>query len=303
MDGANRQPISRRQFLGIAQTVCTSFMLAGCARHETQTETPLEESDVQEFDQSFQSLGSARTMQEIIASRTIVVGVCSDARPYSYLDGGGNYVGLDVVSADVVAWDWGVSVRYVETDPADAESYLQSHKVDAVFCSTAVPGESCLQSTPFIAARQAIVAKEGVTLEALEDLSGMKVAVCKGTFAERFITDAGVSADVRSYDSYTLTYQALKNGAVDVLCVDQLIARVWVKNNKGYVVVLDDLGEPCPAGILVSGDNESLVTEMSHEAFRMVNEGRVFAAYDKYVAPSLNGVDYKSVLLTIEEDV
>lgn len=303
MDGANRQPISRRQFLGIAQMACASVMLAGCASAETQTEAPLEESDVQEFDQSFQSLGSARTLQEIIASGTIVVGVCSDARPYGYLDGGGNYVGLDVASADVVAWDSSVSIRYVETDPADVESYLQSHKVDVVISSTAVPGESCLQSTPFIAARQAIVVKEGVTLDALESLSGMRVAACSGTFAERFIADAGVGADVHSYDSYTMAYQALKNGTVDALCVDQLIARVWAKNNKGYVVALDDLGEPCPAGILVSGDNESLAAEMSHGAFRLVNEGRVYAAYDKYVVPSLGGVDYKSVLLSIEEDV
>lgn len=295
--------MSRRQFLQAAGTICASTLLAGCARAKEQESAPEGADEIQAFDQSFQSLGSARSIEEIVASGTLVAGVCSDAKPYAYLSGWGNYIGIDVVFADAVAWYFGTNVRYVETDPADAEAYLLAHKVDAVFCTSALPGSSCLQATPYLAARQAVIAHESAELEDLASVAGKRIAVCAGTFADRFLKDEAIEADVRSYASYTTTFQALKDGNVDALCADQLIARTWVKSNKGYTVFLDNLGEPCRAGVLVAEDNEALLEHMSFQTYSLVNDGRVMAAYDDYVAKTITDADYKQILLTVEEDV
>ena len=300
MDKASMRTTRRRQFLKAVAVAGGTALTAGCAGAASSHE-PVAEGDIEAYDAAYGSFDHARTLAEISKSTTFVVGVCSDARPHAFLNGDGNYVGLDAAYAECVAWDIGAYVRYVETDPADIGSYLKAHKVDAVICSTALPAPDCLQVTPFVASRQAIVTAEDAGVKAQGDLTGKKVAVCAGTHAERYMGAESGGSEVVVYPSYTTAFQALRLGAVSAVCADQAIARAWKKGNKGFAVALDNLGEPASGSIQLAPDAEELLPHLNDETFALIKSGQVLNAYNKHVAPNIDGADYKAILLPAKD--
>ena len=304
MDEVRQRLYSRHQFICLAGLAGASLLVAGCGKGDSPTGDDLPDDDaVKSFDEKFQASDHARSVEEICESGVVRIGVCSDAQPYGYLDVNGNYTGFEFSLANKVRWDLDVSPRYIETDPADVVSYLLANKVDAVICGEALPTDDVWQAFPFFAPRQAIVAKVGTELADVDGLEGKTVSVCKGTYAQRFIEGKLATAEVRPYETHTAAFQALQNGTASALCIDQIIARSWTLANPDYVVVLDDLGDPCPSGILVAAQNENLLEYMNHETFMLVNDGYVRGMYDKHLVPQLGGADYSQALLPVEQDV
>jgi len=294
---------NRHQFMCAMGVGCVSILAAGCAHNDGHKAAALADpADVQAFDQSFQAFDHARSVGEIQASGTLVVGICTDAKPYGYLDIIGNYQGFEHSLANKARWDIGAGVRYVHTDPADVEPYLLSNKIDMAICGTAVPTDDVWQAFPFVAPRQALVVGEGTQAGGLEALGAMSVAVCRGTYAQQYLEGLGVG-EVQAYDSYTGACQALLGKAASALCCDQFVARSFVLANPGHVVALDDLGEACPSGIMVAAGNDDLLAWANHETYMLVNDGYVKGMYDKHVVPELVGTDYSHTLLPVEQDV
>lgn len=296
--------LSRHQFLKLARLAGASILVGGCGAREMSADTaPVDVDKAQFLDQSYQALDHWRTSQQIRESGELVVGVSADVKPYGHIDDLGNYTGFEVAIAHRLRWDLGVGIRFVETDPRDVAPYLAANKVDVVVCGTAVPTNEVWQATPFIAPRQALVANATQGIVSVQDLLGLDVAVCEGTHAARLVDGLQVATNLHAYESYTGAFQALKTGAASALCVDQLAARAWTLANPEFAVVIDDMGEPCPAGILVAPENEELLKYMNHLTFVLVNDGVVRGVYEKQVAPDLSGVDYSHTLLPVEQDV
>lgn len=304
MDEVRQRLYSRHQFICLAGLAGASLLVAGCGKSDSPTGEDLPgDEDVKSYDEAFQASDHARSVEEIQESGVLRIGVCSDAQPYGYLDVVGNYTGFEASLANKLRWDLDVSPRYIETDPADVVPYLLSNKVDVVICGEAFPTDDVWQAFPFFAPRQAIVTKVGTELTSVDGLEGKTVSVCKDTYAQRFIEGQLETADVRAYESHTSAYQALQSGTASALCVDQVVARAWTLANPDYAVVLDNLGDPCPSGILVAAQNENLLEYMNHETFMLVNDGFVRGMYDKHVIPQVGGADYSQALLTVEQDV
>ena len=304
MDVLEQRFYSRHQFIRLAGIAGASLLVAGCSRDDSPSgDAPVSDADVREYDASYQAFDHARSSGEIRESGVLRVGVCSDARPYSYLDDTGNYAGFEVALVKKLLWDVADTVQFVGTDPADVVPYLASNKVDAVICGEALPTDDVWQAFPFFAPKQAIVTKAGTEFASIDELGDNVVCVCKGTFAERFIKEQTSTADVRVYETHTATFQALLSGTASAMCIDQVLARSWTHHNPGHVVALDDLGDPCPSGILVAAQNEDLLMFMNHESFVLVNDGYVRGMYDKHIVPQLFGADYLQALLPIEQDI
>ena len=304
MDMVEQRLCTRHQFIRAAGMACVLALLPGCARNDADnTAESVDVDDARAFDLSFQAFDHARTVGEIQESGTLVVGICTDAKPYGYLDIIGNYQGFDYSMANKVRWDIGAGVRYVHTDPCDVEPYLLSHKVDMAICSTAMPADGVWRAFPFVAPRQALVVREGLQLASVEELRDLIVAVCRGTYAEQYLEGVGAVGEVQSFDAYTDAFQAMLDQTVSVLCVDQFVARSFVLANPGHVVVLDNLGDASPASIMVASGNDDLLDWANHETYVLVNDGYVKGMYDKHVVPELVGTDYSHALLPVDKDV
>lgn len=301
MNRQQRVTLNRRRFVQLAGLASLSLIAGGCSDSQNDAQRLVSGQDAQAVDQTFRAFDHARTLEEIRVSGEIVVGISSDAAPYGYLNEMGNYAGLEAELASLVGWDVGASVRYVQTDPSDVGPYLQAHKIDAAFCFTSLPGNDVLVSFPFIETRQALVTSDAALMR-LDEVGGMSIAVCAGTYAEALVVEELSGAHAASFSSYTNTFAALREGLVASACVDQFIARAWVRNNGGYSVTLDDLGDAHPAGIMVSSENDELLGHMNHEVFAQVNGGAVRKLYEKLVAPVLSGADYSQSLLPVASD-
>ncbi|MBP3894457.1 MAG: transporter substrate-binding domain-containing protein [Atopobiaceae bacterium] len=301
MDEVRQRLYSRHQFIRLAGLAGAALLATGCGKSAPSSEdTP---ADVRAYDETYQAFDHARSVSEIQESGVLRIGVCSDTQPLSHLNIGGNYTGFEVAIANKLRWDIGSGIRYVETDPVDVAAYLASNKVDAVICSQMLPTDDVWQAFPFFAPRQAIVTKAGAEVATLDELEGSVVSVCEGTYAQRYIERQLMTADVHAYESHTTAYQALMNGTARALCVDQVVARCWTMNNPGYAVAIDDLGDPCPSGIMVAAQNEDLLKFMNHETYTLVNDNFVRRMYEKHIVPQVAGADYAQVLLPVTQDV
>lgn len=295
------RPITRRQMLRAAGIASVALLSSGCAAETTDEASPsISAGEDGIVVQTTPPPEHCRSFEEVVSSGEMVVGVSSDARPYSFIDSTGNYTGFDAAFAECLAWDMAVRVRFVGTDPSDVGSFLLSNKVDVVISSTALPAEGCLQALPLIAPRQAVVAAATAGPTLVESPQGIAVGVCSGSQAEALLPTLLPGANCHVFESFSGAFQAICLGIVDALLLDQLVAKAWVRSNPGFTVVLDGLGEPCPAGLVVAPENEGLLQVMNQETSGLVSNGRVRALYSKYVVPDAPDIDPSQILLPVE---
>ena len=82
-----------------------------------------------------------RTLDEILESGTINIGVFSDKNPFGYVDENGEYQGYDVYYARRIGEDLGVTVNFVSTEAANRVEYLETGKVDIILANFTVTAE------------------------------------------------------------------------------------------------------------------------------------------------------------------
>lgn len=135
-----------RKFLALLLAIAAVLSLAACgsttSEAETETETESEavaESTSDESEEESQTSEVVyRTLDEIVESGTINIGVFSDKNPFGYVDENGEYQGYDVYFARRIGEDLGVEVNFVSTEAANRIEYLQTGKVDIILANFTV---------------------------------------------------------------------------------------------------------------------------------------------------------------------
>jgi len=133
---------------------------------------------------------SQSALKRIRARGAIRVGYLEDNRPFSYLMGEGNLVGLDVEMAHILARSLGVSLEFVPV-----ERFKISQQLNAGYCDIVMSGivvtperaEAASLSTPYMEATVALVVQdhrrsEFSSREALQKLKAPKLAVLGPNF-------------------------------------------------------------------------------------------------------------------------
>lgn len=234
----------------------------------------------------------------------LVVGVFSDKPPFGFVDEKGQYVGFDTDLGKRFAKDLlgdEKQIEFVVVEPASRVPFLQSDKVDLILANMTVTPER-RQVVDFTnpnlrVAVQALV-PEGSAVRHLDELKDKTIIVTTGTTADLWLTQNHPDWKTLKFEKNSESLQALANHRGDAYAQDNLVLFSWAKQNPGYRLLPETLGEEAPIAPAVKKGNDELRGWVNDELARLGQEKFLLKLYDQYVRDQLApGTDPAAVIV------
>ena len=241
-----------------------------------------------------------RTLDEIIESGTINIGVFSDKSPFGYVDEYGEYQGYDVYFAERIAQDLGVEINYVSTEAASRIEYLQTGKVDIILANFTVTEERAEEvdfALPYMNVALGVVSHDD---NVVTDLSQVgpddRIIVISGTTAETYLVKNNPEITLQKFDTYASAKEAFENGTGIAWANDNTEVIAFAIENEGYTVGIDFLGNADTIAPAVTKGNETLLNWLNDEIVALGEENFFHADYEATLADTY-GLDYENTLV------
>lgn len=262
----------KKKILGVLLAVgIIAGVIAGCGNSNTT-------QDGAENASQASAMAKARTLDEIKKSGKIKIGVFSDKNPFGYVDENGKVQGYDVYFAKRIAKDLLGSedaVDFVYVEAASRVEYLKSAKVDITLANFTVTDERKEQvdfALPYMKVALGIVSPQKAKITDVNQLKGKKLIVVKGTTAETYFSKNYPDVTLVKFDEYQEAYDALLDGRGDAFSTDNTEVLAWAKQNKGFVVGVESLGDIDTIAPAVQKGNTELLNWLNDEIKTLAKE-------------------------------
>ena len=262
----------KKKILGILLAVgIIAGVIAGCGNSNT-TQNGAENAS------QASATAKARTLDEIKKSGKIKIGVFSDKNPFGYVDENGKVQGYDVYFAKRIAKDLLGSedaVDFVYVEAASRVEYLKSVKVDITLANFTVTDERKEQvdfALPYMKVALGIVSPQKAEITDVNQLKGKKLIVVKGTTAETYFSKNYPDVTLVKFDEYQEAYDALLDCRGDAFSTDNTEVLAWAKQNKGFVVGVESLGDIDTIAPAVQKGNTELLNWLNDEIKTLAKE-------------------------------
>ena len=206
---------------------------------------------------------------EILTPGEIVVGVSADYPPYESLNPTtGELEGFDIDMTETLATYMGaegkeVKVVWKQMEFSTIITALQAGQIDlGVAAFTYDPDRECLFSDPYLESKQVVVLPAGSTITSFDEFEGLNVGAGLGTTGEAAAKEKLTGAKVSNPGDYTVMFEALKNGALDAVVCDGIVAQNYA-DTYGFVVMEEPLVLEENSVIVATG-NEELLAEVNN---------------------------------------
>ena len=262
----------KKKILGVLLVVgIIAGVIAGCGNSNT-TQNGAENAS------QASATAKARTIDEIKKSGKIKIGVFSDKNPFGFVDENGKVQGYDVYFAKRIAKDLLGSedaVDFVYVEAASRVEYLKSAKVDITLANFTVTDERKEQvdfALPYMKVALGIVSPQKAKITDVNQLKGKKLIIVKGTTAETYFSKNYPDVTLVKFDEYQEAYDALLDGRGDAFSTDNTEVLAWAKQNKGFVVGVESLGDIDTIAPAVQKGNTELLNWLNDEIKTLAKE-------------------------------
>jgi polar amino acid transport system substrate-binding protein len=177
------------------------------------------------------------------AKNTLKLGLDDAFPPMGYRDDKGNLVGFDIDLAKEVCKRLNYELVLQPINWSLKQQELDSGNVDCLWNGYTITDERLKDNSitaAYMKNRQIIVVKTGATVKSLDDLKGKKLAFQAGSSAEEALNgnEAFKSSlgQVLQYDDNNKALMDLVSGGCDAVLMDEIVARHYVKTEKGCEV-------------------------------------------------------------------
>ena len=275
----------KKKILGVLLAVgIIAGVIAGCGNSNT-TQNGAENAS------QASATAKARTLDEIKKSGKIKIGVFSDKNPFGYVDENGKVQGYDVYFAKRIAKDLLGSedaVDFVYVEAASRVEYLKSAKVDITLANFTVTDERKEQvdfALPYMKVALGIVSPQKAEITDVNQLKGKKLIVVKGTTAETYFSKNYPDVTLVKFDEYQEAYDALLDGRGDAFSTDNTEVLAWAKQNKGFEVGVESLGDIDTIAPAVQKGNTDLLNAINDEIKSLADEQFFHKDFEETLKP------------------
>ena len=209
--------------------------------------------------------------------------------PYEMTDDSGNVVGIDAEIAAAIAEKLGLELQIDDMDFDAAQLAVQNGKSDICMAGLSVTEDRLLVmdfSDSYATGVQVVIVKEGsdVTLDNLgEKMIGCQKATTGYIYASDTPENGGYGEDhVIAYETGALAVEALKNGQVDCVIIDNEPAKAYVAANEG-LTILDGEWVTEDYAIGMKKGNTALKDAMNNAMAELKADGTFQTIVDKYI--------------------
>lgn len=232
-------------------------------------------------------------LDKIKARDKLIVGVFSDKPPFGFVNEQGDYVGFDTDLGRRFAKDLlgdEKKIEFVVVEPASRIPFLQSDKVDLILANMTVTPERAQVvdfTNPNLRVAVQVLVPEKSTVQRLDDLASKTVIVTAGTTADVWLTKNHPDWKLLKFEKNSESLQALANGRGDAYAQDNLVLFGWAKQNPGYRLLPQKLGDEAPIAPAVKKGNAELQQWVNTELASLGKEKYLLKLYDQYVRAQL----------------
>ena len=299
----------------LAAVMLLTATLAGCGNSgsnssaaETSTSSTVSETSASESESSSEAAGD-ETSSEASATEAgdygefttieegkLIMATNAQFPPYEMVaDGEGfngtGFEGIDVEIASAIADKLGLELQIDDMEFTSALTAVQNNAADVILAGLTYNEEwdEVLDFTEsYSTGVQVVIVTEDSDITSIDDLANDKmIGTQAGTTGWAYASDTpengGYGEDhVNGYDSGALAVQALLNGQIDAVIIDDAPAQEFVKANEGLKIletpwITEDY---CAA---VDEGNEALLNAINNALVEMIEDGTVQEILDKYI--------------------
>ena len=273
--------ISRRSFLAAAGLSVAALALTACGGSSASTASSVASSAA-----SSEAASTSAAAGELTTVEAGKLTMATNAAfpPYEMTTDAGEFEGIDIETAQAIADKLGLELQIDDMDFDAALLSVQQGKADIVMAGVTVTDERKAVmdfSDSYATGIQSIIVPEGSDIASPDDLAGKKIGTQRGTTGYIYCSDDFGDDNVVAYDDGLTAVQALNNGQVDAVVIDNAPAKEFVAANPGLVILDTSYAEEDYAiGMAKNSPLEDAVNSVLEE---LKADGTLQAIVDKYI--------------------
>ena len=273
--------ISRRSFLAAAGLSVAALALTACGGSSSSVASSVASSASSEAASTSAAAGELTT----VMAGKLTMATNATFPPYEMPTDSGDIEGIDVDTAKAIAEKLGLELQIDDMDFDAALLSVQQGKADIAMAGITVTDERkavMAFSDSYATGIQSIIVPEGSDIASPDDLAGKKIGTQRGTTGYIYCTDDFGEDSVVAYDNGLTAVQALNNGQVDAVVIDNAPAKEYVAANPGLKVLETSYAEEDYA-IGMNKDNTALVEAVNAALEELKADGTLQSIVDKYI--------------------
>ena len=268
-----------------AAMLLSLLALAGCGSTTEETTT----DDSQE---------TSSTELTTVTAGKLTMSTNAQFPPYEMVADDGSFEGIDVEIAAAIAEKLGLELQVDDMDFDSALLAAQNGKSDMVMAGVTITDERMAVmdfSDTYANGVQVVIVKEDSDITSIDDLEGKMIGTQQGTTGYLYCSDTPENGgygeeNVTAYADGATAVQALINGQVDCVVIDNAPAQEFVKANPGLKILDTEFTNENYA-IGVAKGNTALLDAINGALKELIADGTVQQIIDKYIPSSDAGTD------------
>ena len=272
--------ISRRSFLAAAGLSVAALALTACGGSASSVASSVASSASSAAASTSAAAGELTTVE----AGKLTMATNAAFPPYEMTTDAGDFEGIDIETAQAIADKLGLELQIDDMDFDAALLSVQQGKADIVMAGVTVTDERKAVmdfSDSYATGIQSIIVPEGSDIASPDDLTGKKIGTQRGTTGYIYCPDDFGDENVVAYDDGLTAVQALNNGQVDAVVIDNAPAQEFIAANPGLKILDTSYAEEDYAiGMAKNSPLEDAVNSVLEE---LKADGTLQAIVDKYI--------------------
>ena len=275
--------ISRRSFLAAAAVSAAALALTACGG-SASTASSAAASSVAASSEAASTSAAAAELTTVEAGK-LTMATNATFPPYEMTTDSGEFEGIDIDTAKAIAEKLGLELQIDDMDFDAALLSVQQGKADIVMAGVTVTDERKAVmdfSDSYATGIQSIIVPNDSDIASPDDLAGKKIGTQRGTTGYIYCSDDFGDDAVVAYDNGLTAVQALNNGQVDAVVIDNAPAKEYVAANPG-LKILDTAYAQEDYAIGVAKGNTELLNAINGALEELQADGTLQSIVDKYI--------------------
>ncbi len=215
---------------------------------------------------------------------TLTMATNAEFPPYEYHEGD-KIVGIDAEVAQAIADKLGMELVIEDVAFDSIIPGVQAGKYDMGMAGMTVTDErleSVNFSTSYAKGVQSVIVKQDSAIASIDDIAGKKIGVQTSTTGDIYATDDFGEENITRYDNGAVAVQALQEGKVDCVIIDNEPAKSYVAANDG-LKILDTAYTEEDYAICFNKNDAELQEKVNGALEELIADGTLKSIVDKYI--------------------
>ena len=199
-----------------------------------------------------------------------------DFPPFESTDDAGTVIGIEPDILAIICENLGLTPEPYAIDFDSALVAPSNGKADAVVSGVTVKEERKAMmdfTVPYVTIVQGVVFKSGAGIT-MDNIAEKTIGVQSGTTGQLEAVDRYGEDHVVAYDKYSIAFQALQNGQVDCIMVDDMVGKAYVKQIPGLEMISTGF-DPEEFAFGFGKGNEELLNAFNEQLQKLIDDGTI----------------------------